>query len=471
MSRKSRWIVFCGALALTQVASSADALAPGLHTDFSLRAGAFGEGERDLGLRDADDTSEAFLDAQATLYWRAPVDWSALTRVQGFAPSGELVVTDEDNPRRSKSFAGVRELWVQYDGLTSYPGEVLRVGLQRLRQADGLWFDRNIESALWIFDTTLVQANLGVAESLITWRSDSSEPTSSLRDRTYFLGSLGRQWRAGHHLGARAIHAMDHADPEDELASGKRDPKRVDRKYTWLDLYAHNDYYQSSMRPGWSYTVDAAVLLGTREDFRAATLTEPATQEETRVRGWSGDVGLRWRLPMQFPLQLGGGYAFGSGSQNGDLEHRYEQTGLHSNRSRFTGTRSQLYRYNEALQPDLTNLHVGTLYVSIPHERWDASLIYNKFARHRAGDPVITDGLDVQPVPGRKVLGDGLDLAIAYYFANPVGRGRSTPGVPQEDDNLRSNLRLRASGFDPNIAYPAAADPQYRATLELTLWF
>lgn len=470
MSHSSRVLAFIGALATSQI-SQAGALPPGLQTDFKLRLGAFGEGARDLGLGDADSTSEGYADAQATLYWRSVDHWAALTRIQGFAPTGELVVTDEDRPRRSKSYVGLRELWFEYRGFTSYPGEVLRAGLQRLHDADGQWFDRDIESLRWIFDTTLLQGQFGVAESFYTYRSDGSEPSASLRDRTYVFAGLSRQWAAGHHLGARAIHAFDHTDPEREIASNERDPKLSERRYTWIDLYAHNDYYEPSSGPGWSYWADASALIGDRKDFRPATLTDPALQQERDVRGYAGDVGLRWRPPMAFPLQVGAAYAFGSGDGNGDTQRRYEQTGLHSNRSRFTGTRSPLYRYGEALQPDLSNLHVTSAYLSIPHERWDASLVYHHFVRDRASEPVVADGVDVQPEPGRKALGNGVDVAVAYYFGNLVGRGKPNTSVPQSDEDLRSNLRLRASGFRPGEAYTTAADDQYRVTLELTLWF
>lgn len=345
------------------------------------------------------------------------------------------------------------------------------MGLQRLRDPDGQWFDRNIEAVRWIFDTTLLQSQLGIAESIVTWRSDDSDPPANLRDRMYAFGGIGTQWKAGQYVGTRVIHAFDHADPEDEIASGERDPKLAERKLTWLDLYVHNDYHAPRIKPGWSYWADISAVIGSRDDYTAATQTTPASRTESNVRAWAGDVGLRWRLPTTFPLQVGGNYAFGSGSDDGDTEHRYEQTGLHSNQSRFTGTRTQVYRYNGALQADLTNLHVGTLYLSVPQERWDASLIYSKFARHRAGDPVVVDGISVQPVPGRKVLGEGVDVAVAYYFANPVGRGRGTAENEDGDDNLRSNVRLRASAFDPNIAFPDGADMQYMVRLELTLWF
>lgn len=450
---------------------AADPVEPaGWQTELKLGSGLYAEGARDLGLGDAESTAEGFVDAQGTLYWNSGRNWAGLTRAQLFAPTGELVVRDEDQPRESETFVRLRELWIEYSGFTSYPGEVLRLGLQRLRDPDGQWFDRNIEAVRWIFDTTLVQGHLGAAESFLTWRSDESDPESNLRDRSYFFGGVGTQWTAGHFLGARAIHASDHGDPEQEIADGERDPKLNERKLTWLDLYLHNDYYEPRAVPGWSYWADASVLLGTRETYTPPTELEPLTREEHDVRAWAWDLGLRWK-PSPAPFQIGSAYAFASGSDGGDPEHRYEQTGLHSNRSRFTGGRTQIDRFNGAFQAELSNLHAASAYISLPYTNWDTSLVYTKFARHRAGDPVITDGVSVQPEPGRKVLGDGLDLVVAYYFPNPIGRGQSSVAATQDDDSTRSNIRLRASGFKPGTAYADEADDQYLIRLDLTLWF
>lgn len=440
--------------------------ADGFERDFKLRLGAFAEGDRELGVGDGDPTTEAFFDGQAVAHWRLGRTGSLFARAQLFAPTGELVLTDEDRPRRSDTYVALRELWVDYRGFTSYPGEVIRLGRQRLRDPDGQWFDRDIEALRWIFDTTLVQGHLGVAERLFTGRSDGSDPTASERDRTYVFGQAGGQWRAGHYLGARAIHAFDHADPQDELLSGRRDPKLSEREFTWLDFYAHNDFYQLARRTGWSYWADASVLAGTREDYRAAQDGMAVTRSEDSVLAWSTDLGLRWRpAALALPWQFGVAYAFASGSDTGNSNHRYEQTGLHSNRSRFTGTRSLLYRYNEAYKAELSNLHVGSAYLSLPLERFDASLVVHRFARHRAGEAVIADGLDLAPEPGRRWLGDGLDLVLAWYF------GARVPGLAREDEDLRSSLRLRASGFSPGDAYADDADDQYAVKLELTLWY
>ncbi len=472
--RVSQMVMFCAAFGITQVAMPVENMPAGWQTDLRLGLGYTGEGERDLGLGDDKETNEGFADLQGTAYWNSGLNWAAMFRAQGFLPTDDVTVTDEDQPRTSKSYARLRELWVEYNGITSYPGEVLRVGLQRLRDPDGLWFDRNIEAVRWIFDTTLVQTHIGVAESFLTFRSDDSDPPASMRDRTFVFGGAGTQWTAGHFVGARAIHAFDHnVDFEDELVDKdtRRDPKRAERDLTWIDLYTHNGYYDTRPQTGWKYWADVGALMGKRKDYSPATDLEPASESDVDVNAMAADVGVRWRLPTMFPVQMGANYAFGSGSEDGDREHRYEQTGLHSNQSRFTGTRSPIYRFNGALQADLTNLQVGTVYLSVPHERWDASLVYSKFARHRAGEPIVADGLSIQPEEDKKSLGDGYDLVVAYYFNSPMGRGSKAVTATAEDEVLRSNVRLRASMFDPKAAFPDEADPKYMVKLEVTLWF
>ena len=85
----------------------------------------------------------------------------------------------------------------------------------------------------------------------------------------------------------------------------------------------------------------------------------------------------------------------------------------------------------------------------------------------------MADGISIQPEADGKTLGDGYDLTVAYYFSNPMGRNRKPLDAARDDENddARSNLRLRASMFDPKAAFPDEADPQYMVKLELTLWF
>ena len=77
---------------------------------------------------------------------------------------------------------------------------------------------------------------------------------------------------------------------------------------------------------------------------------------------------------------------------------------------------------------------------------------------------MVTRGLDIQPVNQSADLGNGVDLVMSYYFGG-IGK------VTSFDDDLRSNVRLRAALFEPGKAYGPDADSQYRVLLETTLWF
>ena len=242
------------------------------------------------------------------------------------------------------------------------------------------------------------------------------------------------------------------------------DPKLVERRYTWLGVYAHNGFHGAPERAGLYYWAQIDFLTGTREETdRFTDRLTPVQRSERDVDSWAVDGGVRLRFTV--PFAIGAAYAIGDGGGDDNESKSFEQTGLHSNRSRFTGTRSLLYRYNEALQPDLSNLQVLSLFASVPTQRFDASLVYHYFERNKAGAPVITDGIDVAPQNAAVNLGEGLDLVLSYYF------GMTPKTAVGDREDLRSNVRLRGSLFRPGEAYGDDLDDQYRVMLETTLWF
>lgn len=427
--------------------------------------GARADGDRSLGQGSGDDVQAAFINLYASALWTIDADWSAFGRVQGFAASDDLTVDDDNRPQPSRSFLALRELWVDYGGLTDLPGEFLRLGRQRLRQPDAGWVDRDIEALRWQFDSTLVQGWVAVAESLFDARSDQADVAADVRDRRYLLAGYARQWQPGHFWGLRFTHAEDHADPAQEIDSGRADPKRTERRFTWLGAYVHNDYFlpsgQPERNPVLAYWGSVDVLFGTRDDARVPGPGLSAVISRQDVHAYAVDLGVRWRLPTALPWQLGASYAYGSGSV--DDSDTFEQTGLQSNRSRYSGLRSQQYRYNEALRAELSNLHVLTLSAALPFQRYEAGVSAHLFRRDSSGR-VVTNGIDLQPVNASLDLGYGFDLVLAYYFDD-------SPIVTPDPDDLRANVRLRASSFHPGDAYAPGADTQYRLLLEWTLWF
>jgi alginate production protein len=73
----------------------------------------------------------------------------------------------------------------------------------------------------------------------------------------------------------------------------------------------------------------------------------------------------------------------------------YEQNGLESNRSNYTGTRSRVHRFGEAFRGEMNNLQTATLFGSwMLNDEYDASLIYHKFWRVDGNKPVGSNGID-----------------------------------------------------------------------------
>lgn len=463
-------------LPVVLLCSAGIALADGTHTDpgtidtaLKVKTSALVDGERDLGSGDFHTTSGGIIEITPQVRWQLTPEISAFLRVRGFTESNDFATTpDSDAPTQANTFAEVRELWVDYGGLTSYPGEHLRLGRQRLRQDDGLWFDRDIESLRWIFDTTLVQADIGVAEAFdsYSYKKDAVALPANVNDRFNAFASVSYEWMPSQRAGLRVLYADDNGGTGDIGTQPGGNTKSSSGQLLWIGAHVENGFYDYRHIKPVTYWTEVALLTGTEKP----TVVDPATgllaaSNERDVRAWGGDFGLRVKPTDDLPLQIGAGYAFGSGGSDTNKSDAYRQTGLHSNRSRFTGTRTLVSRYSEVLRPDLSNLSVISLFASLQFDTGDASLVFHDFRRDQSSAPVITDGISVQPLPGDSDIGQGVDLVLSRYF------GQIKNETDPEGD-VQTALRLRVSLFDPGSAYASNADENaYRVVLEGTVQF
>ncbi|NGY04637.1 alginate export family protein [Solimonas terrae] len=449
-----------------------------VEADWRLKATLAGvaDGGRDLGLQDAKDTREGYIDTTPWLHLQFSPDWAAFLRIRGYAPTGSLLQSGQDDNNQSASkqaFVGLDEAWFEYGGLTSYPGEALRIGRQRLRNDDAEFFDEDIDAVRWIFDTTLLDADLGVARQSDTYRTDDVELPANQDHRTYSFGSLAWDWAARQQIGFRVVHADDDNHLQavgDTVETGRRLSKG---QQTWINAHVDNHPYDWQQLQSVSYWLSASYLTGSRDRLEVTPTVDPVSGETSELasaqvhddlKAWAGDAGLRVRLGG--PVQAGVAYAYSEGDGNG--EQQYEQTGLQSNYSRFTGTRTQIYRYNDALRPELGNLQAATAFLSADAGAWDASLIYNKLRRPDADAPIVSDSLRVSPTVASHDLGQGVDLVLTRYF-DITGAGTATAYTP--DDSGDSSIRLRGSWFKPGDAYGNDAKNEYRVVLEFTAWY
>ena len=420
------------------------------------------ENDRDLGTAPGGTLNDIGIDLRPWAFGQWG-DWSAYFMGQAVAATDTIETdtlqsdTDDGNNSRNdgrepdKSYLAAREFWVDYAGLTAYPGEHLRFGRQRLREDSGQWQDTNIEALNWSFETTLLNAHAGVAQRFSEYRTDLDELAPEDKDRTHVFGDISTQWAPHHRIGVR-IH---HADDSGHL----RRPGEVDNldktytgQLTWLGIEATGDAYNYRSSMPLNYWASATWLTGDRDNLTTTTVDDRriATGKQSGdVNAFGVDLGLRWNIDEQW--KAGVGYARGSGGGK-DGEEQFQQTGLESNRSNFTGTRSRVHRFGEAFRGELSNLQAATLFGSWQlREDYDASLVYHKFWRVDDDSDIGTSGINAALQPGEKDIGQELDLVVTKYFARPAA-------------GLDEPVRRRALGADPLPRRPVRrATPTGRA--------
>ncbi len=199
------------------------------------------ENDRDLGTAPGGTLNDIGIDLRPWAFGQWG-DWSAYFMGQAVAATDTIETdtlqsdTDDGNNSRNdgrepdKSYLAAREFWVDYAGLTAYPGEHLRFGRQRLREDSGQWQDTNIEALNWSFETTLLNAHAGVAQRFSEYRTDLDELAPEDKDRTHVFGDISTQWAPHHRIGVR-IH---HADDSGHLRRPGEEVDNLDKTYTPL---------------------------------------------------------------------------------------------------------------------------------------------------------------------------------------------------------------------------------------------
>lgn len=241
------------------------------------------EDDRDLGTQKGGDVNGIGLDVRPWIYGESGA-WSAYAMGQAVA-SSDIIETDtlqqsdgdtteqsSNNDRKTKkNYLALREFWVGYSGFTPYPGEILKLGRQRLRNDDGQWRDTNIEALNWTFDTTLLKANVGAAERFSEYRTDLKELSPEDKDRQHFYADAAYQWTPGHWVGVRGHHSHDDGKldyPQPGVAADSLD-KRQNGDLTWLGIEANSDAYNWRNTNTVNYWASVTGMQGDRSNVNA----------------------------------------------------------------------------------------------------------------------------------------------------------------------------------------------------------
>ena len=456
-------------IALVVLAALAATPAAAQNIDYAMRTTAAFEVDAPRDLAGGRNDNNLFLNLAPRAIFEFNPSWMAYVRGRVFLPTGRIAPFDSSDPddrRPARAYAGINEFWLQYGGFTSYPGEAVRLGRQHIRQADSSWWDQDADALRWILDTTLLDAELGVAHPFSTFRTDGADVPVAQRHRTYYFGQIAADWRAGNRIGFRIVHSSGRDGQSFSTDINVPDSALPKAQLTWAGLYAENGFYDLlGTNRLLSYAGEVTYLIGQQD-------TAPGSSQTSQdVNAWEASAQLRWRPMRHWPVQLGGAYVFSEGGERDGRSHQFQQTGMQSNSSYFTGTSTLMGRYNETLQAQLGNLRVATAFVSLALPANEASLVFARFRRDDGNAPIFTDNVVAAPVNSSKDIGDGVDLVFTHYFAREQRRQRLLDrGDAFTAPKRRSLISLRASVFRPGEAYGPDARTDYRALLEGTVW-
>ena len=462
------------------------------HMGLDVKITGQSEDDRDLGTAPGGDVNGVGLDLRPWVYGESG-NWSAYAMGQAVT-STDIIETDtlqqsdtegtqgsnDDGRKSKKNYLAMREFWVAYGGLTPYPGEVLKFGRQRLRNDDGQWRDTNIEALNWTFDTTLLKANVGIAERFSEYRTDLTELAPQDKDRLHVFGDVATQWTPGQWVGLRAHHTHDDGKldyPTPGEASEATD-KKQNGDLSWVGLEANSDASNWRNTNPVNYWASITGMSGDRDTVNPLNADGSRPTEAKRsgdVDGWATDLGVRLRLDPKW--QVGAAYARSSAD--------YEQNGLQSNRSNYTGTRARVHRFGEAFRGEMNNMQSATLFGSwMLQDDYDASLVYHKFWRVDGNKPVGSNGINAvdnnyddvtgallssTSLPledGNKDLGQEVDLVVTKYFK----QGLLPASLSKSIDEPAALVRFRGGVFKPGDAYGNQVDSYMHRAFVDVIW-
>jgi alginate production protein len=142
-------------------------------------------------------------------------------------------------------------------------------------------------------------------------------------------------------------------------------------------------------------------------------------ENDERIRGYGFDAGATYRfagVPLNPNVTLA--YAFGSGDDDPDdgVNGAFRQTGLQSNEQKFAGLADFKY-YGEALDPELSNLHILTLGLGFrPIGDLSVDFIYHHYRLDAHAEELrnsqLTAEMNQDPGQNSHNVGSALDVVV-----------------------------------------------------------
>ncbi|WP_124916919.1 hypothetical protein [Alteromonas flava] len=398
------------------------------------------------------DQDSWLIEARLGIRDQVSSQWSWFADVRALAANDNTFLSDQTNDvvREDGSsdsyFLQVREAYLRYSGLTPYPEEYLTIGLQRLADADGFWWDADIESISWQADTTQLDWLVAIGREFDTYRTDA-DLSAVNKDVTRAFAGFDWDWVAYHSIGFNYMRQSQSTD----LAEARFSDNALGKNATvnWYGVKLMSNWHQRQGPSPLAYKLEWIAQRGDTSLVRDNALVIPSSIDADAI-----DAGVRYDFAK---WSVGLTYTRGSGGLSAGESNNFVQSGLHTNRGQYFGGRQRLIRFNEALRADITNLLHSGLFVSYrPNLEWEAVVLLGDYQKSDAQENIFSLTREIETQAGNKDVGNSLDVNLTY-----------TPQNPFYNMHL---LRLRAGVFSPGDAM-LRSGTDYRITLDAQFWY
>ena len=172
-------------------------------------------------------------------------------------------------------------------------------------------------------------------------------------------------------------------------------------------------------------------------------------RDETDLQGWGIDIGTTRTLGKRWYLTAG--WAFGQGDDNtrDGTDGNFRQTRLQDNNGKFGGVTSFRF-YGELIDPELANLHVGTLGVGFRFSpKGSIDLVGHYYRQDKAVRKILDSDIDQKPDGIERELGWEIDGVIGWRpvrtwdFEFVLGWFKPGKAFRRRDDAWISKLQVR----------------------------
>lgn len=387
----------------------------------------------DLDLNDDRTSSSGSLEARARFSYTPYDRLHLLSEIRGVTTAGHSFADQETGDTSSTNgFLELREAWAKIDDV-GLPGLAAQIGRQRIREPYAFWWNDNIDAARAIYESTAFRGFLGVGENLASYRTSDDDFKQDDKDLRLILAEASWLLPEAQRFELRALYQDDHSGakaPGARESADDRDDRDADLFWFGARLIRGRAKLNASdSEKFFGYRADLVGVAGD-EDLTATSAGAAGSRiigatRNQDVLGWAFDGAVDFAFHREFLKPVVTlGYAYGSGDDNAadGTDHAFRQTDLRGNSSLVAGSSRPFHQYGEALQPELSNLHIFTLGGTlIPNPSSDISLIYHYYRRDDGAGPLRSTRLGTAPSTSDRDIGHGLDLSYNIDLGKAFG--------------------------------------------------